>query len=148
MKILAFFQIFNTFFYTMESIWLNFSLLIFIIFYAKFVLCQQAQFSPNVRYHAPQQNASFNYSYINLKHLKGYKLEVTPLATYSVNNRSLCVKECLKTKGACKSINTRQVTNGFDCEILDQDIYTTAGDKLKIENGTTHSLIAVRPCSC
>ena len=108
----------------------------------------QHRFTPNVRYHSAHPNASFNYSYINLKHLKGYKLDVTPLATYSVNNRSLCVKECLKTKGACKSINTRQVTNGLDCEILDQDIYTTAGDKLKIENGTTHSLIAVRPCSC
>ena len=103
------------------------------------------QFSPNVRYHAPHPNASFKYGYINLKHLKGYKLDVTPLATYSVNNRSLCVKECLKTKGECKSINTRQIANGFECDVLGHNIYTS-GDKLVKNSTNVHSFIAVSDC--
>ncbi|XP_066918234.1 uncharacterized protein [Clytia hemisphaerica] len=99
------------------------------------------QFSPNIRYHSPHANTSLNYSYINLKHVKGHKLDVTPLATYSVKNRSMCVKECVKTKGECKSINLQQQTNGYGCEILDKDIYITRG-KLVNDPSITHSLIA------
>eukprot|EP00111_Clytia_hemisphaerica_P005668 TCONS_00016453-protein len=104
------------------------------------IFCRK-EFSPNVQYNSPHPNASFNYSYINLKHLKGYKLDVTPLATYSVSSRSLCVKECVKTKGDCKSINTRQVANKLECEILGTDIYKSRNNIVPA-NDSIHSLIS------
>lgn len=100
-------------------------------------------FSPNVRYHAPQANASFNYSYVNLKYLKGHKLDITPLFAITVRNRTHCVRKCLATKGVCQSINTEKINEvSWDCEILPSDVYNNAG-KLISHPEVVHSVIAV-----
>ena len=114
---------------------LNFMIL---LSFTKLTFCHK-----QVQYHGLHQNGSINFIYINLKQMKGYKLDVTPLATYSVQNRSMCAEECLLTKGTCKSINTRPTTNGgLECEILNQDMYNKAG-KLKNDSSSTHYIIAV-----
>ena len=128
--------------FSMESIGFYFYHAIVIFFFIEGFFTLQHEFSTNIRYHAPHPNVSLNYSYINLKYLKGYKLDVTPLASYTVNNKSLCAKECLKTKGACKSINLRQMDVGFECEILGEDIYTS-DYQLTNDSTTTHSIISV-----
>uniref|UniRef100_A0A7M5UMU8 Fibrinogen C-terminal domain-containing protein n=2 Tax=Clytia hemisphaerica TaxID=252671 RepID=A0A7M5UMU8_9CNID len=113
-----------------------------LIFYNESVECsQQHMFSPNIRYQASHGNASFNYSYINLKYLKAYKLNITPSASYNVNNKSQCAKECLKTKGDCKSTNLREMNIGFECEILGEDIYTS-DYQLVEDSSITHFIIA------
>ena len=61
------------------------------------------QFSPNIRYHETHPNVTFNYSYMNLKKWQGYKLELTPLDSFTATNKSSCVKACLKTKGILQS---------------------------------------------
>ena len=100
-------------------------------------------FSPNVRYHGQHAEKGLNYSYINLKYLRGYKLAVTPLLATSVQNRTECVRKCLSTKGVCKSINIERVNDAsWDCEILASDVYSSPG-KLVNNSKVTHSIIAV-----
>ncbi|XP_066925029.1 uncharacterized protein [Clytia hemisphaerica] len=107
-------------------------------------------FSPNVRYHAPHANASFNYSYVNLKYLKGHKLDITPLLAITVRNRTHCVRKCLSKKYVCQSINTEKVSEvSWDCEILSSDVYNNPG-KLISHPEVVHSVLANRclksPC--
>ena len=108
------------------------------------VLAGNAPFTPSVRYHGSHQNVSLNYSYINFKYLKDKKLNITPINSFNLPNRTSCVKECLKTQGICKSLNVKEGRNGgFDCEVLQTDIYNEEIEKLIVDNGTTHYVVAV-----
>ena len=109
------------------------------------VLGSNIPFTPSVRYHGPHQNVSLNYSYINIKYMKNRKLNVVPFATFNLPNRTSCVKECAKTQGVCKSLNVKEVNGGFDCEVLDTDIYSEEDGKLMADANTTHYVIAVSP---
>ena len=52
---------------------------------------QIRNFSPGVRYHAPKQNASFNYSYVNLKYMPGYKLNTGVLTKFTQTNKRIAL---------------------------------------------------------
>jgi len=95
----------------------------------------------NVRFHGSIPNQRLNYSYVNLKRIPGYKLNVVPYIAITVKNQSLCIKECLKTNGICKSLNLRNLSTGVhECEILTTDIYCSG---LVKRNDTIHYIIAV-----
>ncbi|XP_066926867.1 uncharacterized protein [Clytia hemisphaerica] len=106
------------------------------------VLGSNSPFTPAVRYHGPHQNASLNYSYINIKYLKNQKLNVVPFAVFNLLNRTSCVKECVKTHGVCKSLNVKKINGGFNCEILDTDKYSEVDGALIADSETTHYVIA------
>ncbi|XP_066936198.1 uncharacterized protein [Clytia hemisphaerica] len=121
-----------------------FTYFIFIIFRINLTFGNlHRQFSPNIRYHQPtNQSSAFNYSFINVKKLKGYILSYTsPLADFEVANKTKCVKECVKTEGLCKSINLITLTtDGYQCQILAHDIYTTPRN-LITQSDSTHYII-------
>ena len=95
-----------------------------------------------IRFHEPHQNRKFNYSYINVRHVKGYKLTgANPISTVSTRNRTECHRACVKEIGACKSINVAETTNGFECETLPIDIYTEG--VLVADASSTHYIIGV-----
>ena len=121
--------------------------LVFILFHTELIFGNSnSQFSPNVRYHHQPSNQSlaFNYSYINIKKLKGYVLAyTTPLLDFEVANKTKCVKECTLTKGLCRSINIRTlIPDGYHCQILAKDIYMLPGN-LVAQNDSVHYIIVV-----
>jgi len=99
-------------------------------------------FDENIRFHKPLHNQRLNYSYVNLKKLPGYKVTADPYFALTVQNQSVCIKECLKTNGICRSINLRTVSvDVHECEILSTDIYFSKN--LTIESGYNHFVIKV-----
>jgi hypothetical protein len=102
-------------------------------------------FDPNVRFHEPaQSNQRWNYSYVNLKKVPGCRLNTTPYISITVTNQSLCIKECLKTNGICRSINLRTLSVDYhECEILPTDIYREPSSFVQ-ESDYNHFLIKVR----
>ena len=109
---------------------------------------QIRNYSPGVRYHAPKQNASFNYSYVNLKYMPGYKLNSAVLTKITQTNKTDCVKQCLLTDGLCISINIQNLTDGngneIDCYLLKNDLYRLLSSALWKMDGWTHYIISVK----
>ena len=103
-----------------------------------------------IRSHGLHPERNFNYSYINVRHVKGHKLTkeedgvaVSPITTISTRNRTDCHRECIKTIDTCKSINVDETTDGvFQCETMPFDIYN-ARTVLVPKATSTHYIIAV-----
>ena len=117
-------------------------LLILLMFHFTMIYSSTIAFSPNFRFHAAHQNTSFNYSYANVKYLKGYKLNSVPITNFTTTNRKFCVKGCLSMPGLCKSMNVeKNVTGRFMCEILGTDVYGSRQNLVRAANWTHYVLV-------
>ena len=98
-----------------------------------------------IRYHEPHPDIAFNYSYINVFHMKGFKLVGAgeePLSSISTPNRTDCHKECVSRIKQCKSINVLETPEGnFECEAMPIDIYGKSF--LVADPKASHYVIAV-----
>ena len=95
-----------------------------------------------IRYHEPHPEHKFNYSYINVRHVKGHKLTgEAPLSAFSTRNRTDCHRDCVKSKKSCKSINVAKTTEGFECQTMGIDIYSKG--VLVADSASSHYIIAV-----
>ena len=96
-----------------------------------------------IRYHEPHPEHKFNYSYINVRHVKGHKLTgEAPLSAFSTRNRTDCHRDCVKSIKSCKSINVAETTEGFECQTMGIDIYSKG--VLVPDSASSHYIIAVR----
>ena len=95
-----------------------------------------------IRYHEPHPEHKFNYSYINVRHVKGHKLTgEAPLSAFSTRNRTDCHRDCVKSIKSCKSINVAETTEGFECQTMGIDIYSKG--VLVPDIASSHYIIAV-----
>ena len=96
-----------------------------------------------IRYHEPHPEHKFNYSYINVRHVKGHKLTgEAPLSAFSTRNRTDCHRDCVKSIKSCKSINVAETTEGFECQTMGIDIYSKG--VLVPDSASSHYIIAVK----
>ena len=96
-----------------------------------------------IRYHEPHPEHKFNYSYINVRHVKGQKLTgEAPLSAFSTRNRTDCHRDCVKSIKSCKSINVAETTEGFECQTMGIDIYSKG--VLVPDSASSHYIIAVK----
>ena len=101
------------------------------------------EFSPNVKYNTAMsaKYPGAKVSYINLKAMKDYHLDVTPNVTVTVKSPTECAKKSLKHHGM--SINVEQLNQtNYNCEVLSTD-YFHHKFKLNVKHGTTHYAIMV-----
>ncbi|XP_066928848.1 uncharacterized protein [Clytia hemisphaerica] len=95
--------------------------------------------------HKPEgTKISVNISYIRVKYMTGHRMVDPPIKALTTNDKEGCVKECLLTSGKCQSMNLKLTLSGFDCEILQTDIYTS--NNLTADVGSIHVVI-VNGCS-
>ena len=100
-------------------------------------------YDQNVKYDSTLSTKypQINISYINMKILKDYSLDVTPLTTKTVNSSLDCIKECMKHKGT--SLDVESLGNSiFNCFVYSTDYYQNKY-KLKVKHGSNHFIIVV-----
>ena len=118
-------------------------LAIFVSFLAFNDAHASSAFSPNVKYNTAMsaKYPGAKVSYINLKAMKDYHLDVTPNVTVIVKSPTDCAKKSLKHHGM--SINVEQLNQtNYNCEVLSTD-YFHHKFKLNVKHGTTHYAIMV-----
>ena len=100
-------------------------------------------YDQNVKYDSTlsPKYPKINISYLNMKILKDYSLDVTPLTTATVNSSLDCIKECMKHKGT--SLDVESLGNSiFNCFVYSTDYYQNKY-KLKVKHGSNHFMIVV-----
>ena len=77
--------------------------------------------------------------YINMRKSTGYKLDVTPYKSIHVEDERSCTRECIKSNGACLSVN---FAVNF-CELLGTDYFRTAPSNFIQLPNYSHFMIEV-----